>query len=122
MVRAAAAGTRTQRSSHPPRPTCRSTITHRLGWSIGRSFASHGFCWLIGRSSNAPNIRSIRGSPRADTTSFVVVGDKHTMAVRTAISSGQYNVVTHRWVLRCIEEGEYSFPEFHEVCTESGKG
>lgn len=49
------------------------------------------------------------------TTSFVVVGEKTPVRVRSVIATKQYNVVDYRWVLECIERKTYEFPAMQHV-------
>ncbi|CAM9817774.1 unnamed protein product [Discosporangium mesarthrocarpum] len=58
---------------------------------------------------------SVRGNPREDTTSFVVVGAKNTVSVQGYINSGLYNVVDYGWLLDCIARGKYEFPTIEHL-------
>lgn len=54
-------------------------------------------------------------NPSSSNTSYVIVGDRNTVSVKNVIASRQYNVVGHRWILECIERGQYAFPSFPHV-------
>lgn len=55
------------------------------------------------------------------TTSFVVVGEKTDIRVKSVMASRKFNVVDYRWVLECIERKTYEFPAMQHVSERDGE-